>query len=329
MVAAVVLIGGFAAADAIRGLADDSEPAPPTTAAQTGPTRRPGPRPQEEAPAGWPAGVLQGSLVFTDAEDCRIRVIGLAGGTERPLPRFAGDCQLWAPPMGNRIAYGLGPSTADGFSPFKLADLAAPQRELGGYRALFGVVLWSPDGQRVAWCGRRRTGFDLEVGGAARRIVTCPVAYTPDSRLAWAIQGRLIVEGETVLRAGGGITYAHYGTDGSLAVVENGDRLVRYDASGELDDVVSIPQGRTPILSPRNCAAAFRPLEGEGPIRFAAFDCYRGRTPRLFGRDVAWSPDGTWLAVAQQSGIVFDRVVGFPLTLTWPANAARLAWRPR
>jgi hypothetical protein len=331
VIAAVVLIAGFAAADALRGRAAGNETSPPeTVAAQTSPTRLPGPRPQLEAPSGWPVGSLMGSVVFTDARDCRVRVIGLSGGVERPLSRFAGNCQLWAPPVTDRIAYALGPPSEDGFSPFKVGDLARPNVELGGYRALFGVVIWSPDGQRVAWCGRRRVGFDLEVGGAARRLPRCPVAYTPDDKIAYAVGQRLVVENRTVVRVNGGITFAHYGMDGSLAIVEDGVQVLRYDRQGRFTGAFPTVEGRTPIFSPDNCAAAYRPLESVEQVTVLEFGCFHGRLPvPLVGRDAAWSPDGDWLAIAERGTIAFQRLVGSARTIRWPAAAAQIAWRPR
>jgi hypothetical protein len=335
IVGAVVLIGGFAAADALRGRAGGQEtPGTETTAVQTGPTRLPGPRPQPDAPEGWPVGTLEGSLVFTDKAGCRVRVIGLSGGVERPLARFSGNCELWASPAGDRIAYGLGPSSPDGFAPFRIADLGRPNADLGGYRALFGVVLWNPDGQRIAWCGRRRTGFDLEVGGPVRRLPTCPVAYTPDSRIAYALGNKLVIEDQELLRADGGITYAHFGADGSVAIVVDGKRLERYDVAGKLTATADIPEGKTPILSPTNCAALFRPFGEVGGIRFVKLSCYRGRDlqrePRdLVGSDAAWSPDGAWVAVAAPEGISFLPVAASSPPVIWPALAAQLSWRPR
>jgi hypothetical protein len=337
VVAAVVLVAGFAAADALRGRGAETEVFPTTSPSiQTTPTRLPGPQPQPEAPAGWPVGTLGGSLVFTDATDCRVRAIGLAGGRERPLARFAGDCQLWAPAVGGRIAYGLGPTTADGFAPFKLADLNQPNRELGGYRALFGVVLWSADGQRIAWCGRRRTGFDLEVGGAARRLPACPVAYTPQGEIAYAIGNRLNDERRgQILQTAGGITFATFLLNGSIVVEVDGRRLEVYGRDGRRRASVELPpelQGRTPIVSPNGCAAMFRTQQEEplGGIQLIDLGCFRGIAPRFFdGRDAVWSPDGRWIAVAGPEAIVFRELVGGNFTAAWPAEAAELAWWPR
>jgi WD40-like Beta Propeller Repeat len=331
IVGAIVLIAGFAAADALRGRASRSESVQPAiTPVQTTPTRLPGPAPQPEAPADWPVGTLEGSLVFTDAQSCRVRVIGLAGGRERPLARFGGFCELWAPPVGERIAYALGPSSADGFTPFKLADLSRPNADLGGFRALFGVVLWSPDGQRVAWCGRRRTGFDLEIGGPARRLPTCPVAYAPDGEITFAVGNRLIVGDRTVLRVDGGITYAAFAGQRLVLVVDGRKIEVFENGTGKwAGDLPPSIQGRTPILSPDGCSAAFRPLDPPGRIQVRDLGCTGRRPQAFFGRDAAWSPDGQWLAVAEPGSIAFHRVAGSQQAIRWPAAAAELAWRPR
>jgi hypothetical protein len=327
VIGAVVVIGGFAAADAIRGNPRPERTSAPTIPVQTAPSRLPGPQPQPEAPPGWPEGVLDGALTFTDARTCDIRVIGLAGGRERPVAHFGSDCFLWAPPVGSRVAYGLGASSQDGLHPFRIADLALPNQELGGYRALFGVVIWSDDAQRVAWCGRSRIGFDLEIGGPARRLPRCPVAYTRDDEVAYAVGNQVLVGDRPVFTADGGITYAKFGSDGSLAVVVDGEKLERWDGSSLT--TTKIPpgyQGTTPILRADNCAALL-------PIRQAVqlidLGCKPGLTNLSFaGSTAAWSPDGTWVATSNGVEIEFHRVVGGGLDITWPAAAAQMVWRP-
>jgi hypothetical protein len=327
VIGAVVVIGGFAAADAIRGNPRPERTSAPTIPVQTAPSRLPGPQPQPEAPPGWPEGLLDGALTFTDAKTCDIRVIGLAGGRERPVAHFGSDCFLWAPPVGSRVAYGLGASSQDGLHPFRIADLALPNQELGGYRALFGVVIWSDDAQRVAWCGRSRIGFDLEIGGPARRLPRCPVAYTRDDEVAYAVGNQVLVGDRPVFTADGGITYAKFGSDGSLAVVVDGEKLERWDGSSLT--TTKIPpgyQGITPILRADNCAALL-------PIRHAVqlidLGCKPGLTNLSFaGNTAAWSPDGTWVATSNGVEIEFHRVVGGGLDITWPAAAAQMVWRP-
>ena len=233
------------------------------------------------------------------------------------------------PPVGSRLAYGLGPSSPDGLHPFRIADLGSPNLELGGYRALFGVVIWAPDGQRVAWCGRNRTGFDLEIGGPSHRLPRCPVAYTPEDEAAYAVGNRLLVGERTVLRADGGITYAHFGQDGSIAIVVDGQRVERWK-DGALVTRVALGnglQGKTPILRSDNCGALFR--TGNHGIRLLDLGCLPGLPDRSYsGDDAAWSPDGTWVAISQPKRVAFERVVGFRLEVSWPARAAELAWRP-
>ena len=79
MIGAVIVIGGFALADAIRGKPRTERPSltvgaetaiqpTPTIPVQTTPSRVPGPQPQPEAPPGWPEGKLEGTLTLADSQ---------------------------------------------------------------------------------------------------------------------------------------------------------------------------------------------------------------------------------------------------------------------
>jgi WD40-like Beta Propeller Repeat len=332
ILAAVLLVGGFAVADSFRGSAFGDEGADPETAPETAPPPPPttlaetGPQPQPEAPEGWPRGLLDGELVFTDGRDCRVRVIALPGGRERPTGAepVLSSCELWAAPITDRIAIGVGPPSNDTV-PFRFLDLARAGRDLGGYRALFGFIVWSPDGQRAAWCGRSRTGFDLEVGGAARRLPECPAAYTPEGGIAFARGNELVAGGRTLVRASGGITFVHFGSDGSVAVVVEGRRVERY-RGGRLQQAFDLPaeyEGQTPELSPDNCGALF----GEGgTIRVVDVGCLGSHFPAMPGTAAVWSPDGQWIASAGMTSIGFRPVSG-GMTVEWPAQASQLFWR--
>lgn len=324
IVVAVVLLGGFALADALRSRAEDAR----ETTTETNRTDRNGPEPQADAPVNWPSGRLRGTLVFTDADDCRVRVIGLAGGRERPVGLVAGMCDLWAAPVGQRIASRTaGNTTGEGPGWFEIVDLAHTNRELGEFKGLIGEVLWSPDAQRVAWCDHSGFGLELEVGDTRpRRLPRCPLAYDSDGRLAFAVGKRLLAEdGRVLLKERDPITQAHWGTDESLLVVLAGGTVRRYGADGAIDSLFDVFTDRGVVPSPGNCAVLY---EAE-PARIALEDVgCAGLSSRVFTAfDAAWSPDGRWVAVANPDRIEFHEVITGDETLVWPARARELYWR--
>ena len=133
----------------------------------------------------------------------------------------------------------------------------------------------------------------------------------------------------TVFKADGGITYASFGRDGSLAVVVDGEKIERWDGSA-LVTTTKIPpgyQGLTPILRYDNCGALYV-LEGGG-VQLLDLGCKPGLPTRSFpGVSAAWSPDGGWVAASSGPRITFHRVVGPRLEIEWPAAAADMVWRP-
>ena len=260
---AIAIVAIVAAVDAVRGGGGEgAENGPDTRGALTGD----GPVEESPSPAPTRPEVLvpvaaPGTLVLTDGDDCHVRAIRVTSGVEVPLPRLAGDCALWAAPSGSRIAYGLDSQGSDSLATasFRIVDLRRPRENLGGFRALFGFLVFSADGSRAAWCGESRTGYDLELGGPARRLDDCPSAFDPAGRIAYATGNRVVVEGRTVLQAEGGVTFVRWGTDGSLAVVIDGKRVERW-VDGRPAGALDLPrwlEGRLPKLSPDNCAALF------------------------------------------------------------------------
>lgn len=320
ILAAVVLVGGFALADALRSRGGEAREA------TTGSTRtdRNGPERQADAPVNWPLGRLRGTLIFTDAEDCRVRVIGLGGGRERPTSDFFGTCELWAAPIGQRIAYGAVPTKQERSPGFSVVDLARANRELGTFRNLSGDVLWSPDAQRIAWCDEGLNGFEFDIGDERpRRLESCPVEYDPEGNLAFVRGRRLVAAGVTILTQDTTIAYAHWGMDDSLLVVLPNGFVRRFDRDGSID-AVRLDSIGSVRPSPNNCG-----LLVQEPGRSALVDvgCFAGRETSFIAFDAAWSPDGQWIAVAGTDQIEFHRVVGGDETLVWPARAREFDWR--
>jgi hypothetical protein len=324
ILAGVLLVAGFAIADSLRGEGEE-RPAEPATTTAPGTTTSPT-DPDLGRARFSPVAGADGELVFTETGSCAVREFDVASGQESPNVVQRSTCDLWAAPAAANVAVGIGPVFRDAV-PFRLVDLARPDRSLGGFRALFGFLAWSPDGRRAAWCGVSRVGFDLELGGPARRLPECPAAYTSAGEIAYARGRRLLVEERReVLRASGGITSVHYGRDGSVAVVVEGRRLERYLPDGRRDgeaELAGPTSGRIPVFSPDNCAALVRARDN---VRLLDLGCSPFRRASFPGTTAAWSPDGEWIAVAGPDEITFRDLAGGG-ELTWPVGAARIFWR--
>ena len=348
IVGAIVLLAGFAAADALL----DGGPTPPSeavsrTRAEPDETRG-RERPERER---FPRTRAPGTIVFLDGRDCRVRQVVAGSGDELPLPEIGTACELWAPPRGVRVAIAVGPAGRDSV-PFRFLDLNHPLEELGGSQAFIGRIVWNGDGRRAAWCRSLARGFDYDVGGELRRVQGCPSEYSAADEPLFVQGARVVSAAGEVLKATGAVTAVHRGEDGSLAVLVDGNRVERYEG-GRL--VAAHPVQRS-IAAARltfsrdNCAllaaragvvavvdlGCFRGRDAVTTVSpdncvdrasAATLECARSPAPRAFeGSEAAWSPDGAWVAVAEPRAIAFHRVVGRYAVIRWPAQPRAVAW---
>jgi hypothetical protein len=326
---AVVLVGGFAVADALRG-GDDAERVverETTTNPATTPT---GATPDEElGRARFPqVNGAGGTLVITETGSCAVREFDLPTGLEFRNVVARSTCQVWAAPVTAKLAVGIGEPVGDAV-PFRFIDLQQAGDNLGTSEAAFGFLVWSQDGQRAAWCNRRRVGIDLELRGRRRLLPECPAAFTPEHEVAFASGPELVVDGRTVLTASGGITNVHYATDdgGSVAVMVEGRRIERY-ADGRLTDSFDLPerlQGRLPILSPDNCSALLR--TGDEEVSLVTLGCSPFAVQVYRGTTGAWAPNGEWIVIGGPTELVFQRPDRGAEPVRWPVGAAEIEWR--
>jgi hypothetical protein len=342
----VLLVAGFAIGDAVWG--DDPPPLQEASRAAStaaGPTPATPPLTRGETPRVPAAG----TLAFTDAGDCRLRAAAVDEGDERELREISTSCQLWGPATGSRLAFGA-PESSDALAVLEFVDLARPDEVTEG-SGFIGPVVWTPDGERAAWCDSATSGYErLFATGDARRLPFCPRGYV-DGQLA-RVSDRELVVGGRVVGAARHIEQVATGRRGEIGVVLEGGAVERIGPGGAATGF-RLPGPALEselVFSPDVCAAA---AVGAVSVTIVDLGCFRGRgqvvtvstdncinrregpnakcarypAPRTFeGSAAAWSPDGRWLAVAEPRAIAFHRVVGGYRVIRWPARAADLAW---
>jgi hypothetical protein len=335
ILAAVLLVGGFAAADALRG--DAERDAPPTTA--VGRSTRP-PATSETGPIetveGARAAVLAGRLVYTNG-GCALLEVDLGSGAVLPLRTAPNTCDLISAPRSLALAFSL-PSRRRDVMPYRVIDLKRPELDLASFHARAGSVVWSPDGKRVGWCEPSGRGQEVELGREPRPLRRCPIGYTPNGAPLHT-RGKFLLAGRrTLVETSSRVEAVSFAADGSLGVLTALGRVVlyRHGEDGELrpEYVLSLPpelRGLPILFSPTHCQAAlsssvFPPT----PTVFVRDlrPCPGSRAPVTFaGRAAAWSPDGTRLAIAERERVVIHPTLGDEPAVVLPLVASDLAWK--
>jgi hypothetical protein len=343
IVAAVVALAGAALADAVRdGTVLERSPEGRERGARTS---------ADPSRLRLPPVAAPGRVAFTEAVGCALRVVDARSGTEADVPRRATSCELWAPRIGGRVAYGVDTPVATE-TQFSILDLTNPEASFPEYEMTFGPMAWAPDGSTLAWCDSATSGFELELGNRPERLDHCPRAYDPGGLTAYALGPDVFIGVHRLLRAGGHVHRLSWGLDESLAVVVDGRRIERYDGDrlAQTTTLEEDARGWPLAFSPDNCAAL---VTETALVRLVDVGCFRGRrafttlsvdnctnrpddvtlrcarypAPRIFeGADAAWSPDGEWIAVVEANAIVFHRVVGRYAAVRWPVAAEQLVW---
>jgi len=319
VIAAVLLVGAFAIADAVRG--NHHEPArigPSDTKATTTPNPVQG---VPEPPQGLPA---SGTVVFTDGETCSLREFDVASGTELPhRGRIRTNCFFTAPILSGRVAIGLGGVSA--IRPFQLMNLLAPKRDLGRHRALLGTIEWASDGQTVSWCTTATRGFLTSFEAPPTRVPGCPAAFTADDEPVFVRKHSLVIAGRAVAHGTTPIEWVSAPPNAPWIVIIRGNVAERWSGDRRLGRTVLpgwIRRAR-PTLSTNGCEIGAR----RGLAVFVLpLDCSR-EPPRSYpGREIAWSPDNHWVAVAARHSIDFYHEDDLGPLARWRLVASHLAW---
>jgi len=317
VVAAVLVVFAIALADALRDVVPAGSPTETRGATEASDARVRDLVPVQGA---------RGSLVFTDPSDCRVREVAVGSATEYPLEPTGGNCRLWVPPFGARVAYGVANAAGEGAA-FRFLDLNHPEEEFGTEYTFEGRVTWSLDGQRATWCESPSEAIDFEFYAERRPLGVCSAAYSTAGEIV-GIQGDTVLavpDGRSLLRASAPVDEVDVGVDGSFGILA-GRRLERY-AGGRRTHGRPLPEGPLtgrPDFSPDNCAALL-PVAGE--VRLVDLGCLGRDDAGWPAKAAAWSPDGAWIALSVAEGILFTNVAGDAPDVVWGQNVAELGWR--
>jgi Tol biopolymer transport system component len=300
IVAAVLLLGGFALADAFRSRGEESS-APPT---QSAPDGRAGPEPRPDAPEDWPAGRLRGTLVFTDAEGCRVRVIGLGGGKPRRLSRHGGGAR-WSPD--GRVVLFTSDRQVPRSHPCRQPNTRydCPQAiyvvgaDGSGERRLTahgvrGYPSWDPTGRRFAFAlfdadGRGRVYVFHRGTGRAMRLTNTNSGR--ETNPAWSPRGDLIA-----------FQYEFRGSGADVYVARPDGRGQRRLGTNAPHASLGSERDGGPVWSRDGRWLAYTGYARDGEPGIFVIDVRRGDQQRVTTRrsvdDVAWSPGSRLIAFA-------------------------------
>ncbi len=304
-----------------------------------------------------PTGGLAGTLVFTEADDgCRIRTLRLADLTLGPRgPKT--DCKLWVSPTGRFAVAAIAGGQSAFSAPLALVKLDGEPRILRRLGQAAGVATWSPDGARVAWCGKGGLTVVLTLASGLRKHVRgCAPRFAPDgSLLTLPVQGhpRAVLKDGRVslsrrdLARGVGVVPGRLGVEvnaydvsraGLLAVAVWCDDSrpgrhcpLEFWRGTSLEHTLAIPRPEPQIIgfSPDGLELVLSTNPYRLDLRLMLVNVRTLRVTRLQSRQraFAWSPDGDWLILATDDSIdVYGSSRARP-EFALPVNAATVAWR--
>lgn len=350
----VVAIGVAAVVDAVSGGDDAGETGPPAAAVADEP-----PAPAFDGRDGFlPApGALPGRLLAVDAESCRLTEIDLEQLTVNDLGPETG-CRAWFGPYPVLAAVrdweGGGTWLVD----------ASEKRYVSKIMDSVGPVTFSLDGAAHAHCVDDRVTLVVSVAdGTAHEVPGCRAVFGRNgsvlTRAAQRLPTTLLRDGQELLGKAelegglpaepeGAFAVIGYdeGDDGALAIA-----VARFPGRGQ--DVEEAPwvqpkvtlqlwregllESTVPVRSVTTGFGSLVELSPSGnevliastnPGALSVVDL-RARDQRQLQRQqfgAAWSPDGSWLAIALPGWIEIRSVPTFELVYRLPLAVRGLAW---